>query len=165
MAVKTYKAVAIPRKKRVSHHLPPSAATLLNSDLPYRVAFSIDQLKTPNPLNGSHRHWRSKSAEVKLQRQAAWAAAVAALVPGNPQSDCIYRVSMTRISPRAVDKFSVWGCLKAVQDGIADALGFSNDDDARLQWSADQGKCKIGQDGVYVTIEILASPAVTGGAG
>ncbi len=155
MATKTYKAVAMPRKPRINRHLPPSAATLLNSDLPYRVAFQIDDLKTPNPLNGSHRHWRAKSAEVKLQRQAAWAAAIAENVPGNPQSDCIYRVSMTRVSPRAVDKFSVWGCLKAVQDGIADALGFSNDDDERLEWSADQCKGNTGENGVHVRIEIL----------
>lgn len=154
------KAIAIPRKQRINHHLPPSPVKLgetpflMLGDLPYRVRFKVADLRTPNPLNGSHRHWRAKSAEVNVQRQAAWAAAVSARVPGNPHSDCIYRIAMTRIAPRAVDKFSVWGCLKAVQDGIADALGFSNDDDARLVWSADQGKGVPRENAVAVTIEI-----------
>ena len=41
---------------------------------------------------------------------------------------------------------------KHVVDGIADALGFADDSDPRLDWHYDQDKCKRGYHGVRVTI-------------
>ena len=49
----------------------------------------------------------------------------------------------TAIAPRKFDDGAVEGSCKAVQDGIADALGIDDGDD-RLEWRYDQRKGRVG---------------------
>jgi hypothetical protein len=43
-------------------------------------------------------------------------------------------VRMTRLSARELDDDNLRGALKAVRDGIADALGLKSDRDPRVEW-------------------------------
>ena len=76
-------------------------------------------------------HWQVKRKRAKAQRTMA-----ATLVPrfGLP---CV--VTLTRISPRALDDDNLRGALKHVRDGVADRLGI-DDRDPRVEWRYAQRK-------------------------
>ena len=60
----------------------------------------------------------------------------------------VIRVELVRVSPRKLDSDNLQGALKAVRDGVADALGL-DDGSARYRWEYSQLK---GQPSVSVTI-------------
>ena len=62
-----------------------------------------------------------------------------------------YRVAFTRISPRALDDDNLRGALKAVRDGVADALGI-DDRDSRVTWSYGQERGKKGEYAVSIDV-------------
>lgn len=101
-------------------------------------------IKTINPLNGSHGHWRVTSARRKRERGLA-----AMLVPAH-SLPCV--VTLTRLSSGTLDDDNVRAALKSVRDGIADKLGVA-DNDPRIQWRYAQEKTKRGVYGVRVRIE------------
>lgn len=85
-------------------------------------------------------HWAVRSGRAKAQRYVAYVAAVAAI--RKPIRDRIrgggrWRIVLTRFSPRRLDSDNLAGALKAVRDGIADALGI-NDGDPRFSWRYEQ---------------------------
>ena len=49
-------------------------------------------------------------------------------------------VTMTRLSRGELDDDNLRGALKAVRDGIADALGLASDRDPRVRWEYGQGR-------------------------
>lgn len=49
-------------------------------------------------------------------------------------------VTITRLSRGVLDDDNLRGALKAVRDGIADALGLRSDSDPRVTWEYAQGK-------------------------
>ncbi len=61
-------------------------------------------------------------------------------------------VTLTRLSVGTMDDDGVVGALKAVRDGVADALGI-DDADPRVTWRYDQKKVKRGEWGVLISIE------------
>lgn len=101
-------------------------------------------LRTPNPLNGSHRHWATKAKLRKGQRETAYMVAVTlgpvrlirGLSKGVPWKAI---VTITRVAPsRGLDPHDGLGAsLKGVVDGVADALGV-DDRDPRVTWRFEQ---------------------------
>jgi hypothetical protein len=93
-----------------------------------------------NEATTTMRGRRGQVARTKTQREAAkmalagWSAAVV-----EPTDRLV--VLLTRISPRELDDDNLAGALKAVRDGVADALKV-NDCDPRVVWLVDweQGK-------------------------
>ena len=84
-------------------------------------------------------HWRQRARRVAGQREAA-RILVRAGLRGSPlragvrPRDQTLTVRLTRIAPRSLDSDNLAGALKAVRDGVADALGM-DDGDARIAWA------------------------------
>lgn len=150
----------------------------------------IIPMRTSNPLNGSQgttahgRRWRA--SEAKKQRHDAWAHVRSALqaygfrlAQDDPSgafttaaAAAVYaeirmglrngvRITLTRIAPRPVSDEAIAATLKHARDGVADALGFRDDDDPRLLWSYAQRKPEKGaavRYGVMVSIGALPGP-------
>jgi len=73
-------------------------------------------------------HWAAKARRAKAERAAAMA------VP-KPRPAARYRITLTRIGPRAIkdEHDNLPTAFKALVDGIADRLGI-DDGDERLTW-------------------------------
>ncbi len=100
-------------------------------------------VKTVAGLN-AREHWRARSGRVKKERTAA-----AMLTPSGIGLPCI--VKMLRLSSSKLDDDNLQGACKAIRDGIADKIGFP-DNDPRIVWLYGQEKCKRGDFGVRVLI-------------
>jgi len=87
-------------------------------------------------------HWAKKARRVRQQRDAAYLLvreAIGVLPDGLPE----YRtIILTRISPRKLDTGNLAVAMKAVQDGVADALGI-DDGDERFDWRYAQERGKV----------------------
>lgn len=103
-------------------------------------------------------HWATKMRRVKAQRSAAGLVAAGVFVKlGRPFP---LEVTLCRIAPRALDDDNLRGALKAVRDGVADALGV-DDRDCRVSWAYQQRR---GAPGAYsVEIGIRARPEASSG--
>ena len=109
------------------------------------------ELRIPAPSTTNLReHWAKRAKRAKGQRGAARLAllpyarelrALAAL-------GGVIRAELVRVSPRTLDSDNLQGALKAVRDGVADALGL-DDGSARYRWEYSQSK---GQPSVLITI-------------
>lgn len=95
-------------------------------------------------------HWSRRAKRAKNQREAARGAlacyarelrALAAL-------GGVIRVELVRVSPRKLDSDNLQGALKAIRDGVADALGI-DDGSPRYRWGYAQRK---GSPSVLITI-------------
>lgn len=110
-------------------------------------------IKTTNPLNGSHRHWSVKSRQRKSQRTAVFHLVRMAL----QRQDIGLPVTctVTRIAPsNGLDPHDGLGAaLKGVIDGIADALGLSNDRDERVHLVLKQERGRPKEYAVRIQIE------------
>lgn len=60
-------------------------------------------------------------------------------------------ITLTRIAPRALDTDNLASGLKAIRDGVADALGV-DDGSSRIQWRYAQERGKPGEYAVRVEI-------------
>ena len=100
-------------------------------------------VKTVAGLN-AREHWRARSGRVKKERTAA-----AMLTPSGIGLPCV--VKMLRLSSSKLDDDNLQGACKAIRDGIADKIGFP-DNDPRIVWLYEQEKCKRGEFGVRVQI-------------
>lgn len=99
-------------------------------------------------------HWGKRARRAKKQREAA-RLLVRAARPALPVSGAI-TITLTRIAPRALDTDNLAVGLKAVRDGVADALGL-DDGSSRLTWRYAQEKGKARE--YAVRVEIQAVPA------
>lgn len=105
-------------------------------------------IKTVNESNGSHGHWRAKSARRAGHRTAVWAAMSGKVLPELPVA-----VTLTRCSAGELDEHdNLRGALKAVVDQIAEHYGIP-DKDKRIEWRYAQEKAPRGQFAVRVVIE------------
>ncbi len=105
-------------------------------------------IKTINESNGSHGHWRAKSARRAAQRTAVWA-----VMHGKPLPALPITVTLTRISAGELDAHdNLRGSLKAVVDQVAEHYHIP-DNDKRFTWQYAQEKAKRGVYGVRVRIE------------
>ena len=89
-------------------------------------------------------HWAKKARRARQQRDAAYlvirsAISAGGLPDGLPEHRTIF---LTRISPRKLDSDNLSSSLKAVRDGVADALGI-DDGDERFEWRYAQERGKV----------------------
>jgi len=111
----------------------------------HRVGYGVElPIATPNPVNGSHQHWRAVSARRKKQRTTA-----RLLTPARWASMLPARILLVRLSAGTLDDDNLRPALKSVRDGIADRLGVA-DNDPRVTWDYAQERCKRGQTSVRV---------------
>ena len=84
-------------------------------------------------------HWAAKAKRAKAQRGLAGALTRLNLINAEPckfdapRNSRRRSVTLTRVAPRKLDTDNLARSLKAVRDGIADALGI-DDGDERVAW-------------------------------
>lgn len=61
-------------------------------------------------------------------------------------------ITLTRLAPRSLDTDNLQRALKAIRDGVADALGV-DDGDARLRWRYAQEQAR--DYGVRISVELI----------
>ena len=66
-------------------------------------------------------------------------------------------ITLTRIAPRVLDTDNLASAMKAVRDGVADALGV-DDGSSRLTWRYAQEKGKTREYAVRVEIHCVSAP-------
>lgn len=64
----------------------------------------------------------------------------------------IVDVELVRVSAGTLDDDNLRSALKAVRDGVADALGLKSDADSRVRWSYSQQRCERGLYAVRINI-------------
>jgi len=96
-------------------------------------------------------HWGKRARRAKKQREAARLLIRAARI-AIPKSGSV-AITLTRIAPRALDTDNLASGLKAVRDGVADALGV-DDGSARIEWRYAQERGKPGEYAVKVQIHL-----------
>ena len=96
-------------------------------------------------------HWAKRARRARIQRQAARTIVRAALTSMERPAESKCTIELCRIGPRQLDSDNLAGSLKAVRDGVADALGL-DDGDPRLVWLYDQRRGKPGEYAVLVRI-------------
>lgn len=101
-------------------------------------------LKTVNPLNGQHGHWRKTAARRKSERSTAFVMVPVFKLPAT--------VTLTRLSAGTLDDDAVPGAMKSIRDGICDKVGIP-DNDPRIRFVYAQERCNRGAFGVRVEIE------------
>ncbi len=119
-------------------------------------------LKTISESN-SRGHWAKKAARVASQRFVA-ATAVRPFV-NRPHKDGAMAlpiepiaITLTRVAPRRLDDDNLRGCLKAVRDGVADALEM-DDGNERISWRYGQERGRPGEYAVRIILEPTPRPA------
>ena len=95
-------------------------------------------------------HWAKRARRAREQRRVARAYARAALAAHGPTCAPL-TVTLTRLAARKLDSDNLAAALKAVRDGVADALGM-DDGDERLTWRYAQEKLPRGQYTVRVEV-------------
>jgi len=101
-------------------------------------------------------HWAKRARRARKQREAARILVRAALAP-IPSWNTIragsrkLTIHLWRVGPRELDSDNLAAALKAVRDGVADALGM-DDGDPRLLWLYGQRRGKPGEYAVHVEI-------------
>lgn len=81
-------------------------------------------------------HWRTRANRARLHRSTAQAVLRSHPVPAMPVT-----VTLTRVSPRALDDDNLAHAFKAVRDGVADWLGLPDNNPA-IRWQYAQRKGK-----------------------
>jgi hypothetical protein len=104
-------------------------------------------IRTVSESNGRE-HWAKKAKRVKCHRTAAHLAVFATAARGRTLP---VNVTLTRIAPRALDDDNLRGALKAVRDGVSDALGV-DDRDPRVTWLYSQKRGRAREYAVAIDI-------------
>ena len=94
-------------------------------------------------------HWGKRARRARKQRDAA--RMLVRMAGADVEGLGTITVTLTRIAPRALDSDNLSSALKAVRDGIADALGL-DDGDSRLDWRYAQHCGTPGEYSVLVEI-------------
>lgn len=107
-------------------------------------------LRTRSESN-SRDHWRKKAARVAEQRNVVRMRLAKHVRDCDLTPPC--KVTLTRFAPsNGLDDDNLRGALKAVRDGVADALGI-DDRDARVRWEYEQRRAKPKAWAVGIRIE------------
>lgn len=131
-------------KENASEGQPGAASEVL---LVCRVLLPGIHLRSPG--NGSHGHWAVTAGVRKRHRELAyWRLRVQLPDMLGP----FVRITLTRIAPRALDDDNNVAAFKGIRDGVADALGCS-DNDPRLRFEYRQKRGMPKEYAVEVTIE------------
>lgn len=120
------------------------------------IHFVIEGLKLESESN-TRDGWRAKAHRTKVARHASKMHARSAL--GGRRVVPPVTITICRVGPRRLDQGNEARSCKAVQDGIADALGI-DDGDPRLTWRYEQaypGELRKGQSMYRVIVIIQGS--------
>lgn len=94
--------------------------------------------------------WQARRRRAKAQREVAYYHTVNEMACAHNRPRLPMAITLTRIGKRRLDSDNLARSLKAVRDGIADALGV-DDGDERIEWRYAQ---RVGKDyAVEVEIE------------
>ena len=101
-------------------------------------------------------HWRQRARRVAEQREDTLLLVRSGLRGSSFRArvrprDQALTVRLTRIAPRGLDSDNLAGAMKAVRDGVADALGM-DDGDPRFEWLYAQRRGWPGEYAVLVEI-------------
>ena len=99
-------------------------------------------------------HWAKRARRAQKQREAA-RLLVRAARSALPKSGTV-AITLTRIAPRVLDTDNLASAMKAVRDGVADALGV-DDGSSRLAWRYAQERGKPRQYAVNVVIHAVSA--------
>lgn len=120
-------------------------------------------IRTGGGLN-DRKHWAIRAKETKRHRSAAHLAVISEMnrtgapVRGHKG---LFVVTVTRHSSGTLDDDNLQGSLKAIRDGIADAMWIDDGSD-RIEWRYAQAKAKRGT--YTVTIRIESALQASGGS-
>jgi hypothetical protein len=84
-------------------------------------------------------HWAVRAKRARIQRNFARLFVGSSLARSGPMHAGAIIITLVRIGPGKLDSDNLAGALKAVRDGVADALGL-DDGDPRLEWQYGQEK-------------------------
>ena len=130
----------------ISDRLRAVASAIARCDMTDPVSVQVLPLRLESKAN-AHVHWRHLAEKAKTQRGAAkMALAQSRLEPGGRAI-----VRLVRISPRELDGDNLANALKAVRDGVADALGV-DDRDPRVTWLPDWERGAVREYAVRVEV-------------
>lgn len=115
---------------------PPTAAS--RSDAAEAIEVRLEGMRLVNPLNGSQGTTRGAMIAASRRRKEQRARARLHVSQRSVPAWGAFRVTITRVAPGKFDIGNLWASVKAVQDGIADALGFRDDSAPGLDWHVAQ---------------------------
>ena len=113
--------------------------------------FFLLNIKTVSEAN-LREHWAQKARRAKTQRGAA-CLCIKARLPFFPLGQEPKEITLIRVAPRELDSDNLAGALKAIRDGIADALWpniVSQLRDKVAIWRYEQRKGGVGEYAVEV---------------
>lgn len=116
-------------------------------------------VKTKSEAN-MREHWAVKRKRTSKQRKMGMLLTRNALnLYGFGQRKGL-QITLTRIGARKLDSDNLAGSMKAVRDGIADALGINDGDESAAVWCYSQKTMKEAkmEPCVVVKIELLSNP-------
>ena len=113
------------------------------------IALAIETVSEAN----LREHWAPKARRVRTQRHAAKFLTLQFLNTRHVD-DVKFpaEITMTRIAPRRLDDVNLLSSIKAVQDGVCDALGIDDGDQA-ITWHYEQRKGGVRECPVEVRIQ------------
>lgn len=117
------------------------------------LGFRID-VRTPNPSNMSTGSSRLALSSLK-KKQRGYASSIATyLFRASGESWLPCKVTLTRVAPsNGLDPHDGLPCsMKSLADGIADALGLTNDRDERVEWAYAQRRGVRGEHAVEIEV-------------
>lgn len=106
-------------------------------------------IKTVSESN-VRQHWAARHRRAKAQRTAAYLGLIAYV--GHLRPMARWNVMLIRRSTRSLDDDNLRGALKAVRDGVADALGLKDDSDERVTWLYGQQAGPGTRPGVHIEV-------------
>jgi hypothetical protein len=119
------------------------------------ISFTIPKMRLVNSLN-ERKHWSKKAERAAIQRAAARALTFRELL-GGPEMSAPYDAVIVRIGPGTMDKGGLWAAVKHIEDGVCDALGVNDGNDAQWRLEVRQEKPAKGakdKDRYGVRVEI-----------
>jgi hypothetical protein len=115
------------------------------------------RLESANNLHEGH--WAQRHERVARERDLAKKVTQARLPDRWAERTGAIAVTLRRIAPRRLDEGdNLTGAFKAIRDGVADALGRSDDQASGVSWSYDQQRRKRREYGVEILIELIPEP-------
>lgn len=124
---------------------------MISVQLPLRIVSEANQ--RGHWASGAKRAQEQRGiTRLSMQSRGAWDLAATSLLARHT-----LRVTLGRIAPRRLDSDNLQRGLKAVRDGVADAMGI-DDGDARVEWVYDQCQGAAKEYGCSIRIEVASIP-------
>ena len=98
--------------------------------------------KLPSRAN-ARKHWAPQAKLNKLHRSGARLQLLAAFRRSGSAPQAPVRVHLTRIAPHQLDSDNLAHAFKAIQDGVADAIGLDDGPNGGIIWTYDQAQERV----------------------